>query len=273
MFATLLILATPLLVQNETKWDPACFADTSKWAKVTAFSEIDKISFEGNESILDIGTGDGKIASIIASKVPRGKVIGIDSSQEMISYARIHFPRQNLIFEVGHGMHYKTQERFDLITSFTVLHLMSDPQKAFKLMAELLKPSGRVLLKFPIADGFGKALEQAMQHPKWKEYFIDFNPGWYFHSKQEYEKLALNAGLNVKHIEEGILDECYESKQELLEAVSQWLPHHHILPRQLQKAFLEELISLHLHNVPPDETGKVHHYEPFLCIDAFLATR
>jgi len=261
------VLAT-LINQSEPmarNWDPSGYEETSKWAKVLAYEVIDLIPFQGIETILDVGTGDGKIAAILASKVPRGKVIAIDPSKEMIRFAVAHHSAPNLHFTLGDAVGFQTQEQFDLITSFTALHLVSDPERAMNHFYSLLNPQGRLFLKFPISDGFGSALESVMQSPQWGSYFSNYHPGWYFHTKENYEKWLSEAGFTSIRIQEGILDEAYNSKEELIQAVRHWLPHIQVLPSDLQDPFLNDLITLLLDE---QRSNEFHHFEPFLFIQA-----
>lgn len=65
---------------------------------------ISKLELEGNEHVLDIGCGDGKVTAKLASRVPHGCVLGIDSSQDMIDFSqkRLSSPQYaNLRFEPG----------------------------------------------------------------------------------------------------------------------------------------------------------------------------
>jgi len=45
------------------------------------------LNLQGNESVLDVGCGDGKITADFATTLPRSRVTGVDSSPEMIAYA------------------------------------------------------------------------------------------------------------------------------------------------------------------------------------------
>lgn len=257
-------------MQNRT-WDPQGFDETSKWAKSAAYDAIKLIQWRGNEVVLDIGTGDGKIAAGLAQIVPKGHVLAIDPSLEMIKFARQHYSKslfRNLDFEVNDALGFNSDIKFDVITSFTAFHLVADQQRALKNFKSMLKEGGCILLKFPIGDGFEKALDKVMQFQKWNKYFHKFHSGWYFHTKAEYEQFVLQADLKPISIEEGILDECYDNEEELAKAISYWLPHMQQIPENQQRAFLNDLVKLFLQEVPADACGKVHHYEPFCLIHA-----
>jgi SAM-dependent methyltransferase len=76
------------------KWNPEVYEKSSSTQKKWAEEVISKIQIKGNERVLDIGCGDGKITAYIASLVPEGSVVGIDNSAEMISFAQSKFPNQ-----------------------------------------------------------------------------------------------------------------------------------------------------------------------------------
>ena len=60
---------------------------------------IAEFSFNGDEHILDLGSGDGILTAFLADLVPRGHVLGIDSSQGMIDTAK-KLEKKNLQFEL-----------------------------------------------------------------------------------------------------------------------------------------------------------------------------
>ncbi len=45
------------------------------------------LDLQGNESVLDVSCGDGKITADFAVALPKGRVVGVDSSAQMIDYA------------------------------------------------------------------------------------------------------------------------------------------------------------------------------------------
>ena len=49
---------------------------------------IARLPLRGDEHVLDVGCGDGKVTAEIARAVPRGRVLGVDASLEMIAFAQ-----------------------------------------------------------------------------------------------------------------------------------------------------------------------------------------
>ena len=80
-----------LRTQNPRKWNAADYAANSAVQQTWARELIARLNLRGDEHILDVGCGDGKVTAEIARAVPRGSVTGIDASAEMIAFARKTF--------------------------------------------------------------------------------------------------------------------------------------------------------------------------------------
>jgi trans-aconitate methyltransferase len=85
------------------KWNAADYAANSAAQQIWARELIVQLHLRGNERILDVGCGDGKVTAELARAVPKGSVAGIDASPEMVRFARKTFPpgkHSNLKFQV-----------------------------------------------------------------------------------------------------------------------------------------------------------------------------
>ena len=61
-------------------WDGDDYHKNSNSQQKEALKLLDEHPIRGDESILDVGCGDGKITAEIANRVPEGRVLGIDKS-------------------------------------------------------------------------------------------------------------------------------------------------------------------------------------------------
>ena len=99
---------------------------------------------EPNHGILDIGCGPGSITRGFTDYVPRGHVVGLDLSEQVLEQARGSGERGNLDFEVGNileGLRFKDQT-FDVVyCNQTLLHI-PDPVAAMKEMKRVCKRGG-----------------------------------------------------------------------------------------------------------------------------------
>jgi ubiquinone/menaquinone biosynthesis C-methylase UbiE len=94
--------------------------------------------------VLDVGCGSGAITKGMAEQVgSNGRVIGIDTSSELIEQARqSHKDLTNLSFEHQNIFEYQPTEKFDLIASARTLQWLNNPMEALVKMKSLVKPGG-----------------------------------------------------------------------------------------------------------------------------------
>ena len=86
------------------EWNASEYNRQSSLQAALAEEQLGRLTLEGSERVLDVGCGDGKITAEIAARVPRGSVLGVDPSENMIAFAARHFgpaTHPNLRFEVA----------------------------------------------------------------------------------------------------------------------------------------------------------------------------
>ena len=98
-----------------------------------AINSIQKAQWKGNESILDIGCGDGKITAFLSKEITQSSVIGLDVSEKMIDLASSLFlpgEYKNLCFIKGDALSLPFENKFDMVVSFYTLHWVEKSKKA-----------------------------------------------------------------------------------------------------------------------------------------------
>jgi ubiquinone/menaquinone biosynthesis C-methylase UbiE len=106
--------------------------------------------FEGTVtgSLIDIGTGTGRILQLLAPRIGFG--LGIDLSREMLALARANLDRaQHRNCQVRHGDMYHLalpDGAFDAAVLHSVLHFADDPAAVLTEAARILSPSGRLIV-------------------------------------------------------------------------------------------------------------------------------
>lgn len=163
--------------------------------------------------ILDVGCGPGTITIDLASRVPQGFVLGIDTSADVIQKARKNAEEKgvtNVRFEVGNVFRWKEVDgigegAFDIVHAHQVLQHLQDPLGALKEMKKLTKVGGIVAIR----DADYSAMNNYPEHPgmrKWLDLYIsvaqslkcDPNIGKRLHA------LAMQAGFERKDIEASV---------------------------------------------------------------------
>ncbi|WP_157204828.1 class I SAM-dependent methyltransferase, partial [Methylomonas methanica] len=113
------------------RWNAQDYAQNSQAQQQWAKELIALLQLIGHETVLDLGCGDGKVTSEIATIVDRGAVVGIDNSEAMVALAQGRYPEQqhpNLSFRVMDAGNLSFAECFDVVFSNAVLHWVKQHQ-------------------------------------------------------------------------------------------------------------------------------------------------
>ncbi|KKS26037.1 MAG: hypothetical protein UU87_C0004G0021 [Parcubacteria group bacterium GW2011_GWA2_42_11] len=101
--------------------------------------------------VLDLGSGAGIDAILAAKKVgPKGKVIGVDMTEAMITKAKANAKKQNVTnaeFILGEIENLPLKDNsMDTIITNCVINLSPDKSKTFSEAYRVLKPGGKIYL-------------------------------------------------------------------------------------------------------------------------------
>ena len=99
-----------------------------------------------HEQVLDVGTGTGLVANMLAPRVNPGLVIGIDLSENMLSIARAHKAKNVQFLGMAAEHLVFRPQTFDLVTMGEALAYLANPTAALAEAHRILRPGGRLAL-------------------------------------------------------------------------------------------------------------------------------
>ena len=246
-------------------WNAQDYSQNSSAQQRWAHELIDKLHLRGDEHILDIGCGDGKVTAELARRVPRGFLIGIDSSREMVWFAREKFPeadRTNLSFLHVDASAMQFQEQFDVVFSNAALHWVVNHRPVLQGISRALKPSGRILLQMGgrgNAAGMLRAVEEVASNAKWSSFFRNFRFPYGFHGPDEYHDWLEQAGLEPLRVELIPKDMTHDGIDRFAGWFrTTWMPWIQSVPDERREEFIETIIARYLCAHPVDENGRIH---------------
>jgi trans-aconitate 2-methyltransferase len=246
-------------------WNAKDYQKNSQNQYAWAQELIPKLNLHGNETLLDIGCGDGKITAEIAKALPKGRVIGIDSSLDMINLAQTLFPvndHPNLGFQLMDARNFVFQVIFDRVFSNAALHWIPNQSAVLFCVEKCLKPGGQLLFQMAgksNAQDILDILDEMMTVEPWKPYFEGFKFPYGFFDPKEYTEFLEKADLEPLRVELIPKDMKLKGAEGLTGWVrTTWLPFTEKLPSDLKAQFVDELVTKYLEKHPADVDGTVH---------------
>jgi trans-aconitate 2-methyltransferase len=160
-----------------TEWNARGYAEISGLQQAMTAEVLSRLELRGDERILDLDRGNGRVTAEIAGRVGRGSVLGLDASSEMIAYARRQYSRNahpNLDFRVGDARELPFHGEFDVVVSFNALHWVPEQERALRSISAALKPGGMACLRL-VPKGTRPSVEDTLEDtrksPRWAAYF------------------------------------------------------------------------------------------------------
>jgi trans-aconitate methyltransferase len=123
-------------------WDPQAYARNAHFVSDLGQDVVELLCPRAGERILDLGCGDGTLASALARV--GASVVGIDSSPEFIAAARA----RGVDAHVMDAQQLTFAEEFDAVFSNAALHWMRDADAVIAGVRYALKPGGRFVGEF-----------------------------------------------------------------------------------------------------------------------------
>jgi len=128
-------------------WDPdqyLQFADDRERPGIELLARVPDIDAR---TITDLGCGTGNLTALLSGRWPSARVIGIDSSPEMIDRARSDHP--DVEWLVADINDWEPSDQVDLLYSNATLHWLGDHEVLFRKLRSFLSPRGIVAIQMP----------------------------------------------------------------------------------------------------------------------------
>lgn len=177
------------------KWQADKYQNHAGFVSNLASPVVELLNPLKDEKILDLGCGEGALALQIQAL--GAKVVGIDSSREMVASAC----DKGVEAYVMDATNIQLNQKYDAVFSNAVLHWIKQPAEVLTEIKRVLKPNGRFIAEFG-GEGNIRSLTEAMasafnENPS----FGEFENPWFFPSVDEYRRLLVAAGFDVQTIE------------------------------------------------------------------------
>ncbi len=191
------------------EWDASSYHRLSEPQYNWGRRVLERVAARGDETIIDAGCGTARITSELAALIPRGRVLGVDLSENMLRQARAYVaqrdeevktssalagaaaafankpatapvaPRAKLHFVCGDIAALPFKEVADGIFSTAAFHWVGDHDALFRSLFTALKPGGWLIAQCgggPNLLRLRQRTDEVMAEPEFREFFRGWNP-------------------------------------------------------------------------------------------------
>ncbi|HVY48017.1 MAG TPA: methyltransferase domain-containing protein [Minicystis sp.] len=183
----------------DAEWDAAAYHRLS--APQTSWGErvLAELDLAGDERALDAGCGSGRLTARLLERLPRGHVVALDRSANMIDEARLRLApfADHVSFENRDLLDVDFDAAFDLVFSTATLHWVLDAERLFAALFRALRPGGRFVAQWGGAGNlarFRDHIARVMQQPAFAPHFEGWPGPWDFPDVATAEARLRRAG-------------------------------------------------------------------------------
>ena len=184
---------------NSREWNSTVYHRLSgpqvKWGKKV----LARLNLRGDEFILDAGCGTGRLTAELLESLPRGRVVGIDLSQNMLRSAGEHLSASSdrLRLIACNLLHLPFKRVFDGIVSTAAFHWVLDHDLLFRNLRGALVPGGWLEAQCGGGPNLATLRNRANElaaTPPFARFFSGFREPWLYQNAEEAADALRRAG-------------------------------------------------------------------------------
>lgn len=128
-------------------WDPAQYLRFAGERLRPALDLLAHVGAEAPGTVVDLGCGAGNLTPMLSARWPAAKLIGVDSSPEMLARARAEHAQAEFVqADIGA---WRPREPVDVLYSNAALHWLGDHDRLMPALLEAVRPGGWLAVQMP----------------------------------------------------------------------------------------------------------------------------
>jgi len=247
-------------LSNSREWNAAEYHRLSTPQFHWGQRVLSELHLRGDECVLDAGCGTGRLTELLLGSLPRGRVVGLDQSQNMAMLARSTLKPQfgeRLEFVVADLAALPFRNAFDGIFSTAAFHWVHDHDVLFRNLYGALRPGGWLHAQCGGGPNIAqlrqrvRALSQTAKFSRWLGSFVE---PWFFSDAEGAASRLRRAGFEEIQTELEVAAVTVSRDEEFRGYLRTFVLHRHLeaLPNQtLREDFIQALSEVAATDSPP----------------------
>ncbi|HXF76142.1 MAG TPA: methyltransferase domain-containing protein [Methylomirabilota bacterium] len=160
---------------------------------------IEMLALKGDEWILDLATGTGRVARPLSKYIQSGRIVGVDQALAMLDVGHKHedpIPRYRQIAGEADKLPFKSNAFDRAFVSFS-LHHFGNPSGVASEVLRVLKNGGRFVVLDPIIEEAKDAIDTQLEAKINQVFRRTHGDDFRFHTASRIQRLLTKAGYRV----------------------------------------------------------------------------
>lgn len=168
-----------------SEWDAQTYHRVSNPQFTWGLRVLDRLAPSGTETVLDAGCGSGRLTAELVKRLPRGRVLALDGSRNMLDEARAHLAPfgDRVEFVLADLGALALSEVADVIFSTATFHWVLDHDQLFAGLYRALRPGGRLCAQCGASRNLRRLQDRAaalMALPEYAPFFAGWTERTYY---------------------------------------------------------------------------------------------
>jgi trans-aconitate 2-methyltransferase len=177
-----------------TPWDARTYDRSSQPQQAWASAVLARLEgIAPDATVLDVGCGTGRVTEALVEMVPRGRVLAMDASADMVALARERLGDRVEVW-CQDALELDLSEPVDAVVSTAALHWVGEHDRLWQQLARALRPGGRLEIQCGgqgNIDGVREVIDVAARETAPE--LLGWSP-WVFAGPDETEQRLRDAG-------------------------------------------------------------------------------
>jgi trans-aconitate 2-methyltransferase len=179
-------------------WDAATYDRVSDIQLTWALEQLERLTLHGDEVVLDAGCGSGRVTALLADRVPRGRIYGVDVAPSMAAHAAEALagdPKVTILCQ--DLVELSLPEPVDVAFSNATFHWVKDHDALFAALYRSMKPGARLLAQcggHGNIDSFRTLADSVAAEEPFESFFEGWQRPWNYATAEETGERLVRAG-------------------------------------------------------------------------------
>lgn len=174
------------MTEANREWNSEAYHRLSRPQFEWGLKVLDRLRLRGDESVADAGCGSGKVTAKLVERLPRGRVVAMDLSQNMLQTARQHLEPNfsgQVFFIAADLQDIPLEGVLDGIFSTAAFHWLPDHDRLFRSLFRSLKPGGWLEAQCGGGPNLARLRQRAtalISEADFAPFFVGWSPPWQY---------------------------------------------------------------------------------------------